>query len=116
MGHGSSVLMETCSGRRPPYGVRCRLTVGASRTSTPLRRASRASNSPIAATRLISQVAASDVADGMFAEASRSSQDPPRTPGRAGGGHQPAQPGLRLGVQRPEVGTGEQAELLLRTG
>jgi hypothetical protein len=54
--------------------------VGASSTSTPLRRASAASSLPIAATRSQSQVAASAVGDGMFAEVSRSSQVSPRTP------------------------------------
>ena len=54
--------------------------MGASSTSTPLRRASRASSPPIASTRPVSQVAASAVPHGTFAELSRSSQDSPRTP------------------------------------
>ena len=34
-------------------------------------------------------------------------------PGRPVGQHDPAQPGLRLGVQRPEVRAGQQPDLLL---
>ncbi len=54
--------------------------MGASSTSTPLRRHSCASSLPIASTRSQSQVAASAVGDGTFADVSRSSQVSPRTP------------------------------------
>ena len=54
--------------------------MGASSTSTPLRRASRPSRAPIASIRAGSQVAANPVAEGTLAELSRSSQDWPRTP------------------------------------
>src|SRR3954451_24481404 len=65
---------------RPPYGVRWRLTVGASSTSTPLRRHSAASRPPRRSMRASSQVAASAVGDGTLADGSRSSQRSPRTP------------------------------------
>ena len=60
--------------------MRCRLTVGASSTSTPLRRHSNASSRPSRSTRATSQVAASAVGDGTLADGSRSSQRSPRTP------------------------------------
>ena len=65
---------------RPPNGERWRLTVGASRMSTPLRRHSYASSRPSRSIRASSHVAASAVGDGTLADGSRSSQRSPRTP------------------------------------
>jgi C-terminal peptidase prc len=65
---------------RPPKGVRWRLTVGASSTSTPLRRDSNASRRPSSSTSSSSHVAASAVGDGTLADVWRSSQSSPRTP------------------------------------
>ena len=77
LSRGSS---ERFSKWRPPYGVRCRLTVGASTTSTPLRRASAASSRPMSSSRSSSHVAARAVGDGTLADGSRSSHRSPRTP------------------------------------
>ena len=99
---------------RPPYGravqVDGRARAGRRRPCAAPRRPAAA---PRRSTRASSQVAASAVGDGTLADGSRSSQRSPRTPGRAVGDHEPAQPDGRLGVQRPEVGAGQQAHLLL---
>ena len=71
--------------------MRCRLTVGASSTSTPLRRASNASSRPSRSTRATSHVAASAVGDGTLADGSRSSHRLAAHAGRPVGGHDPPQ-------------------------
>ena len=91
---GSSLKHSKC---RPPYGVRWRLTVGASTTSTPLRRASDASSPPSCSTSSSSHVAASAVGEGTFADGSRSSHRSPRTP---------AGPSETIRRRRPTAGSG----------
>lgn len=65
---------------RPPSGERCRLTVGASRTCTPLRRASWASSRPARRASSGSQVAASAVGLGRATDGSAAPHPWPRTP------------------------------------
>ena len=77
----SSGSSDMHSKTRPPTGVRCRLTVGASSTCAPLRTASRPSSSPTSPMRSGSQVAPSAMPTGIetlgVARAPRAS---PRTP------------------------------------
>ena len=102
------------SNTRPPAGLRCRLTVGASSTSTPFARASKASSRPRRSIRGSSQVAASAVGDGTLADGVALVPEPAAHAGGAVGRHDRPQPYGGLVVERPEVGTGQEAHLLLQ--
>jgi hypothetical protein len=88
-----------------------RLTVGVSRMSTPLRRASAASSPPSRLTRGSSQVAASAVGEGRVTERSRSSQRSPRTStGPSDRTHRPQADHL-VSLGGPDARSGYQAHL-----
>ena len=65
--------------------------------------------------RATSQVAPSAVGEGTLADGVRSSHSRPRTPAGPSEVTIARRPIGRLVVQRPEVGAGEQADLLLQT-
>jgi hypothetical protein len=93
-------------------GERCRFTVGASSTSTPLRRASPASSRPSRSTPASFQLAAGGSGTGCWRrDPVRPTTRPAPRPGRRTA--PPAQPDGRLRMQGPEVGAGEQPYLLL---